>query len=169
MKNSSEDYLCFRYFSAVKSTAPSSVDDVIVVNGTHMSEEVSARILQSLSQKSAYHTNSNVNSNVSGNGIAVYRNIQTVPGPHKPSQSPVNVRNIYFFASAYHFDLSLFLAFGVNILSDGTILLFTQLLLLQSGLQSHRSIHSLPMKPLQSSRSYTDTISKGGPEYFRVK
>lgn len=43
------------------STTPSSVDD-IYVNGTHMSEEVSARILQSLSQKSVYNSsNNNIN------------------------------------------------------------------------------------------------------------
>lgn len=74
----------------MKASATSSVDDVIVVNGTHMSDEVSARILQSLSQKSVYHTNNNVNSNMSGNGVAVYRNIQSTV--HRPSQASINVR-----------------------------------------------------------------------------
>lgn len=125
-----------------------------------MSEEVSARILQSLSQKSVYHTNSNVNSNVSGNGIAVYRNIQPVPGTYKPSQSPVNVRIKFHFACFF----VVFIWFGHDFFRFNT-----QFFLLQSGLQAHRSIHSLPVKSLQSSRAYTDTISKGGPEYFRVK
>lgn len=38
---------------------PNSVEDIIIVNGTHMSEEMSARILQSLSQRA----NPNVNKN----------------------------------------------------------------------------------------------------------
>lgn len=42
---------------------PSSVDDVIMVNGTHMSEEMSARILQSLSQKVVFHSNDDVYNN----------------------------------------------------------------------------------------------------------
>lgn len=40
-----------------------SVDDMVMVNGTPMSEEMSARILQSLSQKSIYNNNNNSNIN----------------------------------------------------------------------------------------------------------
>lgn len=47
--------------SKKSTTIPSSVDDVIMVNGTHMSEEMSARILQSLSQKVVFHSNNNAN------------------------------------------------------------------------------------------------------------
>lgn len=89
------------YPCVVKASASSSVDDMIVVNGTHMSEEaISARILQSLSQKAVYHhTSSNVSSNVSSNGVAVYRNIQTVPTSHRSSQPAVHVHIIHFFFS----------------------------------------------------------------------
>lgn len=73
----------------MKTSAASSLDDVIVVNGTHMSDEVSARILQSLSQKSVYHTTNNIGSNLSGNGVAVYRNIQSTT--HRPSHASINV------------------------------------------------------------------------------
>lgn len=45
-------------------TSVNSIDDIVMVNGTHMSEEMSARILQSLSQKSVYN-NSNNNNNTS--------------------------------------------------------------------------------------------------------
>lgn len=77
----------------VKGPAGNAMDDMIVVNGTHMSEEaISARILQSLSQKAVYHhTSSNVSSNVSSNGVAVYRNIQTVPTTYRSSQPAVHV------------------------------------------------------------------------------
>lgn len=62
--------------NAKSSTIPGSVDDVIMVNGTHMSEEMSARILQSLSQKVVFHSNNSANSNTAAS-ITGNRNVQT--------------------------------------------------------------------------------------------
>lgn len=62
---------------AKSSTAPSSVDDVIMVNGTHMSEEMSARILQSLSQKVVFHSSNSTNSNTT---------LATPNRPHRSAQ-----------------------------------------------------------------------------------
>ncbi|XP_031630526.1 inactive histone-lysine N-methyltransferase 2E isoform X2 [Contarinia nasturtii] len=71
--------------SAKSTTIPGSVDDVIMVNGTHMSEEMSARILQSLSQKVVFHTNDSAhNSNVTN--ITSNRNVQPAQS-HRPNQS----------------------------------------------------------------------------------
>lgn len=65
--------------NAKSSTIPGSVDDVIMVNGTHMSEEMSARILQSLSQKVVFHSNNNANSNSTAASITTNRNVQPAP------------------------------------------------------------------------------------------
>lgn len=67
------------------TTIPSSVDDVIMVNGTHMSEEMSARILQSLSQKVVFHSNNNANS--SGNSSSSASSAATVQPPNRTVQS----------------------------------------------------------------------------------
>ncbi|XP_037031288.1 uncharacterized protein LOC119070877 [Bradysia coprophila] len=51
---------------STSSVTKCSVDDMMIVNGTHMSDEMSARILQSLSKNSAYNSttrNSNQHSN----------------------------------------------------------------------------------------------------------
>lgn len=69
-----------------QSTATNSVDDIIMVNGTHMSEEMSARILQSLSQKSMYNNN-----NKNNNNNRIYNSHQS--SAHQPAnfiQQPTN-------------------------------------------------------------------------------
>lgn len=53
---------------SASSVTKCSVDDMMIVNGTHMSDEMSARILQSLSKNSAYNSstrNSNQHTNQS--------------------------------------------------------------------------------------------------------
>lgn len=55
------------------------MDDVIMVNGTHMSEEMSARILQSLSQKVVFHSNNNSTNSNTATNITPNRNVQTIP------------------------------------------------------------------------------------------
>lgn len=53
---------------STSSVTKCSVDDMMIVNGTHMSDEMSARILQSLSKNSAYNSstrNSNQHTNQS--------------------------------------------------------------------------------------------------------
>lgn len=67
------------------TTISNSMDDVIMVNGTHMSEEMSARILQSLSQKVVFHSNSNTNTSNTTN-ISHNRNVQPTQS-HRPPQS----------------------------------------------------------------------------------
>lgn len=58
-----------------------------------MSEEVSARILQSLSQKSIFnannHSNNNMNNSVNNSNVISHRNIQTVSS-HRLSQQPTS-------------------------------------------------------------------------------
>lgn len=53
-----------------------------MVNGTHMSEEMSARILQSLSQKVVFHSNNSANTA----NITTGRNVQSIQS-HRPAQS----------------------------------------------------------------------------------
>lgn len=65
---------------------PSSVDDVIMVNGTHMSEEMSARILQSLSQKVVFHSNNNSANSINAANVPSNRNVQPVQ-QHRPPQT----------------------------------------------------------------------------------
>lgn len=72
--------------SAKSSTISSSMDDVIMVNGTHMSEEMSARILQSLSQKVVFHSNNNSTNTNTATNITPNRNVQTIPS-HRITQS----------------------------------------------------------------------------------
>lgn len=81
----SHDYRTTSDVGTKPTTAPSSVDDVIMVNGTHMSEEMSARILQSLSQKVVFHTNNNVN-NSNTPSIPSNRNAQQGQ-MHRPVQA----------------------------------------------------------------------------------
>lgn len=71
--------------SAKSATISNSVDDIIMVNGTHMSEEMSARILQSLSQKVVFHSNENAKSS-NAVGIMTNRVIQSA-SQHRPTQS----------------------------------------------------------------------------------
>lgn len=69
------------------TTIPSSVDDVIMVNGTHMSEEMSARILQSLSQKVVFHSNNSASNNSGGvGGSSSTSNVITVQPPNRTVQ-----------------------------------------------------------------------------------
>lgn len=77
--------------SKTQSTKPSSVDDIIMVNGTHMSEEMSARILQSLSQKSMYN-NSNNSSNINNSSGSI-NSAGTVL--HRPVQSKMAQSSIH--------------------------------------------------------------------------
>lgn len=50
---------------ATSSVTKCSVDDVVIVNGTHMSDEMSARILQSLSKNSTYNSTTRSTTNQS--------------------------------------------------------------------------------------------------------
>lgn len=74
------------------TTMPSSVDDVIMVNGTHMSEEMSARILQSLSQKVVFHSNNNIANSSNATNVPPSRNMQPTQS-HRQSQ-PISHRAI---------------------------------------------------------------------------
>lgn len=57
-----------------------------MVNGTHMSEEMSARILQSLSQKVVFHSNNNANTNTVTN-VPANRNVQPTQSHRLPQSS----------------------------------------------------------------------------------
>lgn len=82
----SHDYRATSDVGTKSTITPSSVDDVIMVNGTHMSEEMSARILQSLSQKVVFHSNNNVH-NTNSPSIPSNRNAQQQGPIHRPTQA----------------------------------------------------------------------------------
>lgn len=125
--------------SKKSSTVPSSVDDVIMVNGTHMSEEMSARILQSLSQKVVFHSNNTANNSATSSTTTVAnatiantalamqqsnRTVQPTPASHRQAQSSNAHRAI------------------------------------QPAPYKEAS---------QPNRSYVEYQNKSGPKYFRVK